>query len=284
MGKKKRKKTKNGRTPPLSTLDKVIYWFAFTVFVLLCFAPLIYITIVGRRIAFADPTVIAFDPHGAGLACVPAALWFIVGGVILFESLYLSKRPIFGSSKIRYGVYPWKPDLFPMFGPQARKPLLKPKAKKHRHRLLILWVFILLLTMSLFPLELFARDCLHNDLHITEYSLINTQKERFYTTEDYARLALRANFVLGYRSGSYWDVSAEIEMADGRRFTYTVRDFDNSHPDYITTVLDTMTEIKGHFPSDAVTIKGDQNLHKVIAHYDLDTTQAEQLRLLFTIQ
>ena len=277
MGKKfkKRKKDTAHRTPPLSRLDRAIYIIA-----MLLFGPLILGILIGwdelhERIAFRDPNVIAFK---AGIFAVFPFLLFLVGVLIALACCYSSKRPIFGDKTIRYGDYPWKTDLFPLFGPQHKSVQRRPTEQRFRRIVIRVVAGVLALTLLLLAIDINRRTCLREDRTIVTYNSLNRPGEPVSIARDCDRITIRVYEYTNYRSWStYWYYGVIIYRADGKKYEFTSRDFDCGHTDCIRQML----AIKALFSADQITIEREDLLDDVIEYNQLDVAQAALLRRLF---
>ena len=283
MGKSKgkmRSKTKIGvRKPPLSAVDKLIYAMGFLLVIgLLCASVLCYF-LVYESIAFRDSAVVARTEDGYGVT------FLVVFGGLLETFFFLckklsAKQPIFGNTEVTYGVFPWKKDLFPLFGSYPEKEKLKKdtfqKRKKRKERFFTgcLFVAVYLVIMSFFGI---SGACMQDDNSVTVFSLSPDSVKHVYTTKDFAGLELSVDHHSGGKGSGYWDLSMEIRMEDGTVRRFCDREFRDNE-----AALTAMTEIKALFPEEAVTIDGAKFLDRVEGDYDAE--QIHVLRELFELE
>ena len=116
MGKKRKKSTAH-RVSPLSKLDKTIYIVLSVLLVIAVFGSIIGWILLHGKIAFADPAVIACRVKSSCLWGIPLLLFVSLVGMIVMVECFAGHHPLFGNKTIRYGEYPWKTDVFPLFGP-----------------------------------------------------------------------------------------------------------------------------------------------------------------------
>ncbi len=78
---KKKTKRKNPalRPPPLSGLDKVIYVFLVLFVIAVAFATILLVVLLHRKIAMADPSVMAAEARGTMFWILPFALYVMIG-------------------------------------------------------------------------------------------------------------------------------------------------------------------------------------------------------------
>ena len=276
MGKRgeKRKKKTAHRAPPLSKLDKAIYIIA-----MLLFGPLILGILIGwdelhERIAFRDPNVIAFR---AGIFGVFPFLLVLLGAFLFLAGCYASKRPIFGDKTIRYGDYPWKTDLFPLFGPQRKAVRRRASEQRFRTAVLRIATGALILSLLLAALGVYRRTCLRDDRTIVTYNSLNQAGEPVSIPRDCERITIKAE-KFTYRSGApSWYYGVIIYSADGKKYEFSSRDFDRGHTDCIRQML----AIKALFSPGQITVEREDMLDEMIKYNQLDEAQAALLRRLF---
>ncbi|MBR4132233.1 MAG: hypothetical protein IKT99_04585 [Oscillospiraceae bacterium] len=277
MGKKfkKRKKDTAHRTPPLSRLDKAIYIVSMSLYLFLIFAAYNGWVKLHNRIAFRDPAVIAY--RSGSLAAVPA-LVVAAGGFIALLSCYESKRPIFGNKTIRYGDYPWKTNLFPLFGPQHKSVQRRPTEQQFRRIVTRVVAGVLAVTLLLLAIDINRRTCLRDDRTIVTYNSLNRPGEPVSIARDCDRITIKVYDYRYFRSWStFWYYGVIIYRADGKKYEFTSRDFNCGHTDCIRQML----AIKALFSPSQITIERDDQLPSVIKDRNLDEAQAALLRRLF---
>jgi len=281
MMSKKSKKKKRSRRPPLSLLDKSIYWLGLILsFILSLFLAYCFEDITGV-IAFHDPSVVAYDHHATYLFGMPMLLYFQTSALVFFITGLESKRPVFGNRKFRYGEAPWAKDCFPLFDPRRKKIYVRPSEKSFRRSMIILWTAGLFLCSLFAPLGFFGRDCLTQNNSIITYNVLNQEDPAAYTTADYSHLTIQAGYVSGYRSSGYWKYEIKIRMKDGKSFSFSNRDFDWRKPHLQERCLNQMLDIKAFFPPDTITIKGENKLEKVADYLGFNEEQTQLLQELF---
>ena len=102
-----------------------------------------------------------------------------------------------------------------------------------------------------------------------------------YTTDDFAHLTIKTQYVSGYRGGGYWKYEITIEMKDGKEFSFSNRDFDRRVSVAKDVCLDKMLEIKSLFDSETITIKGVKNTDEVADYLGFNESQQNKLNELF---
>ncbi len=278
----RRKKRSATRRPPLSLLDKFIYGLliAASCFVFLCLT--FFWEDLRNTIAFRDPSVVAYAGHASALLFLFLAGYLVVSGIVFFSVLLTYKKPIFGNSKIKYGQYPWDKDCYPLFDHGRRHVTGKASRKRFHRHMLVAWGIGLLLAAFLSVFSFCGRDCLCRDNSIVSYNMVNRQTGSPYSEKDYSRLTLYIKRVGTYRTASLWRYGITIEMNDGKRFSFSNRDFHWREERYRDNCLEKMLEIKALFPPEAISISGEKNIDKAAAHLGLNDEQTQLLHELFS--
>lgn len=280
MSKKSKKENRSFR-PPLSLLDKSIYWiglilsFVFSLLFAYCFEDITGV------IAFRDSAVVAYKSHASFLFVMPLLLYIECSALVFCIMALEGKKPIFGNRKVQYGETPWAKDCFPLFDSRRKNIYVKPSKKRFRRDMIIVWIVGLFVCSLFTPFSFFGRDCLTNDNCIVSYNVLNQEDSSPYTTDDFSNLTIQAKYVSGYRSKDYWKYEMIIEMKDGKSFTFSNRDFDWCKDNYRELCLEKMLEIKSFFVSDSITIKGERNIKEVVDYLNLNDEQTQLLQELF---
>ena len=203
MGKKtKRKDNKRHLRPPLTFLDKSIYFlcifFSFLGALLLvyCFNDICDV------IAFNKAETIAYRSN-AFLFFIPFMLFLEISVLVFFVSGLESKKPIFGSKKYKYGEYPFREDCIPVFRQKKYNLKKTPSQKRFMRQMTALWCAGLLLFACLIPFSLFGRNALYQDNRIEKINMVNLTGDT-YTTDDFAHLTIKTQYVSGYRTADSW--------------------------------------------------------------------------------
>ncbi len=285
MKKTKKSKKKNlSRTPPLSTIDKCVY---FVLFVSLIFLFSLYVYglyDLRQFLAFRDPNMLASSEHWDFLFCLPFMMFVTISVGVFLSAHYGNRTPIFGNAKIKYGEQPWAKDCFPLFDPRRKKGTVRPSAKKRRKTLIAVWCAVAFLLLLLVPFGLFGRDCLYRDLSVNSFNTVNRIEGRTYTQEKFAHLTVQTNFSSNYRSFyRKWRYEVGIEMSDGKVFWFSSKDFDRRDENRKDTALKTMLEIKSRFSPDQITVKGAEDVDRVAEYLSLNEEQTRLLYELFSL-
>ena len=273
MAKEKKRKKKSGSNPPLTLLDKFIYWVLFLVFSISSLCLVFFVTYLQRKITFSSPSAVAFESNGSFLFTLPLILHLIITGFVLFICGLEYRIPLFGNPKIGYGVIPYKNCTYPIFKRKTNSDNKKVRKKKWYKKLILVWCIIFLISAFIFPLGICGRRVLGDDGTITVFNAFNQEKQ-VYSTEDYDKLTI-STYRDGSRGGSYhWRYQIEIKTNKGKSFSFTNKMSEDAINEFI--------EIKKLFDKENITIKGEENLSKVIRDNDLNAEETKKLKLLFS--
>ena len=281
MGKKtKRKDNKRHLRPPLTFLDKSIYFlcifFSFLGALLLVFC----FDDIQNMIAFSKAETIAYRSNASFLFIVPFMMFLEISALVIFIVGWESKKPIFGSKKYKYGEHPFREECIPLFHKKKYSLKKTPSQKRFMRQMTALWCAGLLLFACLIPFSLFGRNALYQDNRIEKINMVNLTGDT-YTTDDFANLTIKTQYVSGYRTADYWKYEISIEMKDGKEFSFSNRDFDWRVSGAKDVCLDKMLEIKSLFDSETITIKGVKNTDEVADYLGFNESQQNKLNELF---
>ena len=274
---KKCKKDTAHRTPPLSGLDKAIYIGISVLLFVSYFGLVLGCILLQDRIAFHDPDVIASRGRLSNYAVLPLYMFVFIFGICILSAWFGGKKPIFGKKSIRYGEYPWKTDLFPLFGPQHREVRRSASELRFRAKMtrILSGIFIALLLLAC--LGIFGRVCLREDRTIVVYNSLNHSDEPVSIARDCDRIVIKAGIEYHARGGPTWHYGFIFHGVDGREYEFMDNDFNLGHSDCLRQLL----AIKALFSADQITIEREDLLPKVIEDNDLDEVQTALLYQLF---
>lgn len=278
-------KRKNAPKPPLTRLDKSIYYAGLFLAGILMIGVLpLCFDMLGRWVAFRDPEVAASTQHiSAIFFLMPFILYTGASAFCVIESGLSDRVPIFGNRKIAYGHAPWAANIYPLT--DARRKLLRvnPSQKQLRRFWTTVWAVGLLLCLLLTPLGFFGRDCLNRDGSITSFSALNRSYGEAYSGNDFSHLTIRTIRDVKSTFQKYRSYGILIEMNDGRRFFFSDRDFRGTGTEQTALSLESMAALKSRFPIECITIEGKSHVNDVAAALGLDAAEKEALLHLFEI-
>ena len=115
--------------PPLSFVDKSIYWFILLVLLALYFLLTLGTLFLRRKIAFQDEMVIACEDNISFLWFLVPWMTFMLMTFITWYDLYQRRKPIFGIRNFKYGPPAW-PKEYPLF--MKNKPYVYVSEQKRK--------------------------------------------------------------------------------------------------------------------------------------------------------
>lgn len=278
MTRKAKKKTH--RMPPLSFLDKLIYWSIFLVlavsYLALLFGPLS----LRNKITFADTAVIAvYDRASTFWLIVPWLTWFLIT-FILWYLPYERRKPIFGKRNFKYGPPAW-PKEYPLFMKNKPYVFVSEHKRKERKQLAVILVVLLLISFIPFPWSLYGRNCLYNDGGIAQYNVFNVQT-RAFAPEDIADVTFDVTSHRSGRSGPrHWGIRITLTTESGKRYTFDYRDFRDDDQGENLYWLAAMLDLKTHFHPSIIHYEDLENLDLVVADKNMSQEEARRLFQLF---
>ena len=274
-------KKKMHKMPPLSFVDKLIYW---TIFAVLCAA---YLTLLfgpmhlRRVIAFSDETVAAAEDNASMWWLVIAWVTFFVITFSLWYQPYQDRKPIFGRRNFKYGPPAW-PKVYPLFMKNKPAVWVSERKKKERKQTAILLLVIIFLNFIPVSLSLCGRDCLTYDGSIYQYNMFN-RKVREFTPEDISNIEIET---FRYHVGHYskklnYGVRMVFKTESGKKYIFDHREFrkDSNGDKYLW--LETMLAVKSQFDPGIVHYDKVEELDRVIADKYFEQEEIRKLYQLF---
>ncbi len=273
-------KKKMHRMPPLSFLDKLIYWTIFLVLAVSYLVLLLGPLSLRNKIAFADTAVIAVHDHTSVLwLIVPWMTWFLMTFVLWYLP-YERRKPIFGKRNFKYGPPAW-PKEYPLFMKNKPCVFVSERKRKERKQLAVILLVVLLISFIPFPWSLYGRNCLYNDGSIAQYNMFNTQT-REYAPEDISEVTFD---VIRYRSGRHgprhWGVRITLITEDGKRYPFGHRTFRDDEQGQIRYWLAAMLDMKACFHPAIIHYEDLEDLDLVVADKNMSQEEAKLLYQLF---
>ncbi len=265
----------NKKMPPLSLLDKAIYFICLFVVVAFICAMLIYKTWLLLFIRFRDPDVIACASSVAEIGTIPILAVLTLSGFMLYLYGLKNQIPIFGNPAIRYGEPPWE-GVYPIFWrnkPKKRRFCLPPVLRDSRTIVVLVGFFLCSIFFCF--VGLFTRDSLENDPDacLVHYNFLN-QRSAVYTVDDIAALTIASDWI--QRDEDLWGYTATFRTKDEHTFHFvSLSDYSPYLEDSQTAALELLVGIKNALPPEAVTIEGKEDVDKI-----LETMGFENILLL----
>lgn len=269
------------KMPPLSFLDKLIYW---TAFLLIC-AVLIFLVVITftwrNQIAYADNAVIAKTDSISVLWALIPLLTFMLMAFILWYMPYEARRPIFGRKNFKYGPPAW-PKIYPLF--MKNKPYVyeSERKKKDRKVIAVILLAVLLISFIPFPWSLYGRSCLKYDGSIVQYNMFNSQTQMFLSGQVEKVEVETYRYSTGkYAARKHWGVQMRFTTDSGKKYTFEFSDFhsdtDTRHAYWLTAMLN----VKKRYDPSIVRFNGKEDLNAVVQDKKLTDEETKLLYQLF---
>ena len=266
--------------PPLSFVDKLIYW---TIIIVLCAA--YFLLLLGplylrHKIAFSDAEVIAVEDHGSLLWLLVPWMTFFLMTFILWLEPYQKRIPIFGRKNFKYGPPAW-PKIYPVFMKNKPYVWVSERKKKERKQIAVLLLVILLVSFIPFPWSLYGRDCLCYDGSIVQYNMFN-RRTREFSSGDIADIEIET---FRYSTGKYartrhWGVGMVFTTDSGKKYIFEHRDFRSDTDSETCYWLERMLDVKNRYDPGMIHYDGLEDLERVIEDRNLNQ---EEIRMLYRL-
>lgn len=273
MAKNKKHSKHKGFNPPLTFVDKLIYFLFLIVFLAISFLPITIPISIQKHLTFSDPSAVAFMTTGGLWWTFPLSFYLLITTIVLFACGFERKIPLFGNPNLRYGEPPFKKNIYPLF--KRKHYVLEQKSKKKvwYKNFIVAWCVVLLVLLSIFPLGICGRRVLFDNSSIKTYNSFNSVKTS-YSSEDYNHLTLDTYFSSSRYGAGRWFYNAEIKTKDGKKLSFR---------NYVSEkAIDEFIEIKESLNADQITIKRAHNLEKVIEDNNLSDSESKKLYELFS--
>lgn len=274
-------KKKIHQMPPLSFVDKLIYWTVMALQVVFFLALMFGALLLREKIAFSDETVVAASEHiSLWWMIVPSFSLLIV--VIPWGRWYQDRRPLFGRRNFKYGPPAW-PRTYPLLMKNKPPVWVSERKKKEKRQFAIAMIVVLLLSFIPYPWSLYGRDCLRDDGSIVQYNMFNRQIREFQSGQ-IAEIKIRTfKYSTGgqYNWGSCWGVEMVFKTDSGKKYCFDSREFRSDREAEIEYWLSWMFQIKGRYDPDLIRYDGVKHLKSVIAYQSLNQEEVQLLYQLF---
>lgn len=275
-----KKKKKRQQMPPLSTLDKLIYWVILLLLGIMYLVLLLGPLYLRDQIAFEDSMVIAKTDNASVFWLAVPWLTFFLTTFILWWNTYQDRRPIFGRRNFKYGPPAW-PKIYPLFMKNKPYVWISEREKKNRQMTALVLTIILLISFIPFPWALYGRDCLYSDGSIAQYSMFNKQTEFISGPIDSAELETYRYSTGKYHKTTHWGVQLILTADSGREYVFKYSDFRNDVQTGTPYWLSAMLLLKRRYDPEIIAYNGTENLEKVIADRGLSYVESQMLYALF---
>lgn len=267
--------------PPLSFVDKLIYW---TIIVLLCVA--YFVLLLGPlylryQIAFSDAAVIAAGDHASIFWSMVPWMTFFLMTFILWLQPYQKRIPIFGRRNFKYGPPAW-PKIYPLFMKNKPPVWVSERKKKERKQIAVILLVVLLVSFVPFPWCLYGRDCLRSDGSIVQYNMFNSQTHEF-SAGDIADIEIETyRHSTGTRFKTrHWGIRMVFLTDSGREYAFEHKEFRKDQQADFVYWLEAMLRLKKRYDPSIIHYGGAENLDLFIADMNLSQEEAQMVYRLF---
>lgn len=268
------------KMPPLSFVDKAIYWF---IFLLLCGANIVLLfgpLHLRHMIAFADESVAAAEDNISTYWLVVPWMTFFLMTFILWVQAYQNRKPIFGKRNFKYGPPAW-PKEYPLFMKNKPYVFVSERKKKERKQVAALLLVVLLISFIPLPWSLYGRDCLRYNGSIVQYNMFNKEIHN-YSSWEIEKIKIETfRYSTGKRYKTrHWGVRMVFITNNGKKYAFDQREFrDDVESDSLYWLV-AMLNIKQRYDPHIFSYEGVDDLERVIANKKLS---AEETQLLYTL-
>lgn len=278
----KKKKKKVSKMPPLSLIDRWIYWGAFLIIMAMDGLLVLFPFWNWYRNAFHEDTVVAVQMTAGVVWSFPGWFVFMVTTFILWYQAYEKRLPIFGKRNFRYGPPAW-PKVYPLFMKDKPYVWVSEQTRTQRRRKAAALVILAVLSFVPYPLSWSGRICLNQDGSIRKYNVLNIQT-RDYASREIEQVELRTylNSLGKYHTTKIGDVEIILTTKDGRHYVFEREEFRGSSRNDRNDWLPAMMKLKNRYRPEIVTCTGAQLLEKIILDHQLTARQSQMLYELFT--
>ena len=269
------------KMPPLSFVDKLIYWFLFLLHLTLSFILLLELLHLRRVITFADISVVAVAARSGILWVIIPWLTYFLIPFILLDKCYIDRKPIFGRRNFKYGPPAW-PKVYPLFMKNKPYVFVSARKKKDRRLSVIILLIVLLVSLIPLPLSLYGRNCLRDNGSIVQYNMLNNVAHSF-TSEEIEVVTIKAYRYRTKSDPKFWSYGVQIELITdtGKKYPFNAWEFRDHEKNGALTWLLSMEDIKQHYDQEILRYEGVNYLDDVVADKALTNEEAQLLYRLF---
>jgi hypothetical protein len=258
--------------PPLSPWDKVLYPTVIAGGVVVALGMVLGGSILAGHIARADPTVLVTKSTVRLFTLALAVLFFLfVMAPLMFIGQHKGVIPIFARSDVIYGRAGGYRELYPVFGKYRVGYGDDAWEENTRERKqMIRCLAVALAVLLLFPLTLFGRYDLHEDMSLTVRNMVNMETAR-YDPEDVEGVTLGIEYNAAVRKSysARYRTTVTVKTSDGRSYEFSADPA-------------TMALVKSQVPLGMVELKCDIDVEDYIERRNLNASDAAILRGIFS--
>lgn len=217
-------KRKKPKMPPLSVLDKLIYYFLFLIIIMISFSFSFIPEWVHNFTSFTNNRVFAVATGSSSLFLVIPTLTIFCISFCFWIVKFKEKRPIFGKRGIIYGEQ--TRNIYPLFG-QQHKPKsindLSKNKKMYKRSVSASLAIILILSFVIGAFGIYSRYEL-TDTSIVKYDCLNHVSNQ-YPLNTVTQVEIGAYYRHQVRRIGYYTFSYTFFFNNGKDIQFTYSEF-----------------------------------------------------------
>ncbi|MBQ8496595.1 MAG: hypothetical protein IJ489_03960 [Clostridia bacterium] len=202
-----RKKKRGAQKPPLSALDKNIYWIL--IWLNLGIAILFWIGFgfwIPREVGFSEAGVVACSEQWGVLASLYVALFGWLTFTIILSSGLDKKQPIFGNKAAKPLVLQPMLTVYPLISKEFWQKMTR-RTKEKIITIGIVLAVLLCVCITILWLSFYPRTVLYEDMHMERYGITNQMTDiRHLDTADSITIAIERHTSGGKSHRTYYDL------------------------------------------------------------------------------
>lgn len=275
MGRISKKIGKKRTKPPLSKLDKFIYYSGFVgAIVIPALILIVFGGIIPNKIAFSDKTVIAANST-ALYFCLPLVLLCFSIIVIPFAFGLDRKQPIFGNKHFKPSPSHPTEKVYPLFTKEFRNSISRKRKRTIKIVTLIVSI-ICLINIIILPFSANVRYVLHQNNDCSAYNAFN-QMTRKQNVDQAEKMIIEVT-QNSYRKRIFFSYSLVVRFVfDDKTYSFNYESFDMSTED----TLKHMIYLKSFFKDGKYEIVNIYDIDNLIRDKSFSRTEAALVYQLF---
>lgn len=269
-----KKKHRGLPVPPLSPLDKFLYFIGSVLLVAFIIGILLFrLVVIPRWIAKTDSGIIAITGGAGVLLWTPFLLYIAISGACVLGKGVDCRIPIFGNKRVKYGPPRWG-EVYPLFSKNRPASHIeqRPSHVKMRKELRKLWFVGLGIVTVLALFGIFGRVTYDTNGMIRRYNCLNIETKA-YSISDVEKAEIFIHRQRGRHRTASYHIALSLKPDKGRSVNFCHGDFTGRN--YRDTLMQ-MLDMKEDLSSIVIQYA---NLHYLdrLLREDKPTQEEEQL-------
>ena len=260
------------KKPPLSTVDKLIYYFIYLMAFILLLSYLYFISFIAEKVAYSDVDIIAFNNDFIYLSSLPLIL-LLTCSVVVIVTLGLNKQPIFGNKKFKAKYNEYTIKVYPVFSDGFKDRYIK-KNKKQLKVIAKIFFSILLVSILILPFGVCSREVITKDnqfLSVNSFNRISHSCD----IEDFDKLVINVN--IGSGKNMNYEINLEF-ISSKKTYIFSPHNFSKMS---VEDALIYMLKLKSVFNENEYEIKNADRLHFLMLQNDYTNNEKALIYKLF---